>query len=173
MGILNVNEDSFFPGSRVGGNKDLLEFASNMLEDGADILDLGAISSRPGADEFTLEIGVTNRDCCVLNQLIELTSNKIELTLEAILIELMGNRYHKPTLICKFKNLQIEVRSSRKTPHISQYSARNRLGESLVKQHKKFIAWSFRLEQQMRKRHSEVLMFFHLKQIVKSRTTPR
>ncbi|MDR1730994.1 MAG: dihydropteroate synthase [Synergistaceae bacterium] len=49
MGILNLTEDSFYPESRVAGGDDLLARAGAMLEDGADVLDVGAESTRPGA----------------------------------------------------------------------------------------------------------------------------
>lgn len=51
MGILNVTPDSFFAGSRVQAEKDLLKRAEQMLSQGADILDVGGYSSRPGATE--------------------------------------------------------------------------------------------------------------------------
>lgn len=49
MGILNLNSDSFFTGSRLESEKALLERAASMLAQGAAILDLGVQSSRPGA----------------------------------------------------------------------------------------------------------------------------
>lgn len=49
MGILNLTGDSFFSGSRVQSEAQLLEKAEKMLSEGADILDLGASSTRPGA----------------------------------------------------------------------------------------------------------------------------
>jgi dihydropteroate synthase len=49
MGILNVTPDSFFKESRIKNIDNLLLQAKNMIEQGADILDLGAISTRPGA----------------------------------------------------------------------------------------------------------------------------
>lgn len=53
MGILNVTPDSFYSGSRVGA--DLLQRAEKMLADGADILDIGGESTRPGSDAVTVE----------------------------------------------------------------------------------------------------------------------
>ena len=47
MGILNVTPDSFFEQSRVAGEDALVARAERMLADGADILDLGACSTRP------------------------------------------------------------------------------------------------------------------------------
>jgi len=49
MGILNVNEDSFFPGSRAGAIDIALELAEKHISEGAFFLDRGATSSRPGA----------------------------------------------------------------------------------------------------------------------------
>lgn len=55
MGVLNVNYDSFFTGSRIGGKKDFIPRISRMIEEGMDVLDLGAYSSRPGADFVPVE----------------------------------------------------------------------------------------------------------------------
>lgn len=50
MGILNVTPDSFFDGGRYTGLDALLAQAEKMLQDGAQILDIGGMSSRPGAE---------------------------------------------------------------------------------------------------------------------------
>ena len=55
MGILNVTPDSFYEGSRVASQKSLLAQAEQMLVEGATILDIGGVSSRPGATIVTLE----------------------------------------------------------------------------------------------------------------------
>ena len=52
MGILNLTPDSFFVGSRVASEKDLLARAETMLTAGAAVLDLGAYSTRPGAADI-------------------------------------------------------------------------------------------------------------------------
>jgi dihydropteroate synthase len=49
MGILNVNADSFYHSSRVEGVDAALDLAGQMVEQGADFIDIGASSSRPGA----------------------------------------------------------------------------------------------------------------------------
>lgn len=49
MGILNVTPDSFFKGSRYNSETEILKAAVRMTEEGADILDIGGYSSRPGA----------------------------------------------------------------------------------------------------------------------------
>ena len=50
MGILNRAPDSFYSGSRFPGDAELLSRAEKMIEDGADWLDIGGQSTRPGAD---------------------------------------------------------------------------------------------------------------------------
>ena len=50
MGILNATPDSFYDGGRYNTPQALLTHARQLLAEGADILDLGVMSSRPGAD---------------------------------------------------------------------------------------------------------------------------
>lgn len=49
MGILNRTPDSFYSGSRVREDERLLEHAERMIREGADWLDIGGQSTRPGA----------------------------------------------------------------------------------------------------------------------------
>jgi dihydropteroate synthase len=49
MGILNTTPDSFFEGSRVSGETAILQCAERMITEGVSILDIGGMSSRPGA----------------------------------------------------------------------------------------------------------------------------
>ncbi len=49
MGILNVTEDSFFDGGKHNTEKQWLLHIEKMLLEGADIIDIGAASTRPGA----------------------------------------------------------------------------------------------------------------------------
>ncbi len=53
MGILNVTPDSFFDGGKYERENDILKQAEKMLDEGATILDIGAMSSRPGAVEIS------------------------------------------------------------------------------------------------------------------------
>lgn len=53
MGILNLTPDSFYANSRVEANKNLIQRAEEMLQAGATILDVGAFSTRPGAEEVS------------------------------------------------------------------------------------------------------------------------
>ena len=53
MGILNLTPDSFYANSRVDTNRNLVQRATEMLQAGATILDIGAFSTRPGAEEVS------------------------------------------------------------------------------------------------------------------------
>ncbi|MBS1530889.1 MAG: dihydropteroate synthase [Bacteroidetes bacterium] len=55
MGIINITPDSFYAGSRRPGVEDALEQAEKMLAEGADFLDVGAYSSRPGAGDISIQ----------------------------------------------------------------------------------------------------------------------
>ena len=55
MGIINVTDDSFYTGSRYTSDEEILAIAGKMLEEGADILDIGGCSTRPGAKEVPEE----------------------------------------------------------------------------------------------------------------------
>lgn len=55
MGILNVTPDSFYDGGRLENEQAILFQANKMLKEGADILDVGGMSSRPGAEVIEVE----------------------------------------------------------------------------------------------------------------------
>lgn len=49
MGIVNVTPDSFYDGGKLTSENELLTHVEKMLNDGAAILDIGAVSTRPGS----------------------------------------------------------------------------------------------------------------------------
>ena len=51
MGIINVTPDSFYGQSRVNDERTLVDRVRTMLADGADMLDVGACSTRPGSEQ--------------------------------------------------------------------------------------------------------------------------
>lgn len=51
MGILNISADSFYDGGRYSTEEQWINHTAQMLDEGADIIDLGAVSTRPGAEE--------------------------------------------------------------------------------------------------------------------------
>ncbi len=52
MGIINITDDSFYSGSRTPGPEGVVKKAKEMIHAGASIIDLGAMSTRPGSDEI-------------------------------------------------------------------------------------------------------------------------
>lgn len=92
MGIINVTPDSFYEGSRLTEDEDIIRAATQMIEDGADILDVGGYSSRPGAAEVTSAeertrvinaIKLINRE--LPETIISVDSFRSEIVLEAVL----------------------------------------------------------------------------------------
>ena len=55
MGIVNITPDSFSDGGRHAGAREAIAHCERLLKDGADILDIGGESSRPGAEPVPLE----------------------------------------------------------------------------------------------------------------------
>ena len=53
MGIINITPDSFYNGSRASTAGNILAKTDKMIAAGADIIDIGGYSSRPGADEIS------------------------------------------------------------------------------------------------------------------------
>lgn len=55
MGILNVTSNSFFEKSRKSGLHEAIQHVEEMVRAGADIIDVGGISTRPKADLFNID----------------------------------------------------------------------------------------------------------------------
>jgi len=56
MGIINSTSDSFYEGSRFPAHETALKEAEKMLHEGADIIDIGGQSSRPGAKQVGVDV---------------------------------------------------------------------------------------------------------------------
>jgi dihydropteroate synthase len=54
MGILNLTQNSFYDGGTLHGIDDILSRVESMLEEGATIIDIGAMSSRPFSEELSI-----------------------------------------------------------------------------------------------------------------------
>lgn len=72
MGILNATPDSFYEGSRKTTEAEIAQRARQIVEEGADIIDVGAFSTRPGANEVSAEeearrlrsaLAIVRREC--------------------------------------------------------------------------------------------------------------
>ena len=55
MGILNATPDSFYSGARKQTEAEIADRANQIVAEGGRIIDVGAFSTRPGADEVSLE----------------------------------------------------------------------------------------------------------------------
>jgi len=55
MGILNVTPDSFSDGGKFIGHDQAMSHAEMLINDGADILDIGGESTRPGAADVPVQ----------------------------------------------------------------------------------------------------------------------
>ena len=55
MGVLNVTPDSFSDGGRFDDTEIAISHALQMIEDGADIVDIGGESTRPGSDRISVQ----------------------------------------------------------------------------------------------------------------------
>lgn len=59
MGVINVTPDSFYDGGRITTPAAARVYAEQLIMDGADLLDIGAESSRPGAEPISAETELT------------------------------------------------------------------------------------------------------------------
>lgn len=62
MGILNVTPDSFSDGGKFFKTEDAINHARIMLRDGADIIDIGAMSTRPGSEPISYQEEIRRLD---------------------------------------------------------------------------------------------------------------
>lgn len=56
MGILNCTEDSFYDGGQYISDQQIVSRAAQILEEGANLIDMGAVSTRPGAADIPEEV---------------------------------------------------------------------------------------------------------------------
>lgn len=55
MGILNITPDSFYDGGKHSSLEMMREYVATMVDEGASIIDIGAVSTRPGAADIAEE----------------------------------------------------------------------------------------------------------------------
>ena len=90
MGIINVTPDSFFDGGKYNHKDQAVKRVSEMIADGADIIDIGGLSSRPGSKPVSLEeelkrtIPVVRSVSNNFDTLISIDTYRSEIALEAI-----------------------------------------------------------------------------------------
>ena len=59
MGVLNITENSFYDGGSYNNISSSVKQAKYLIEEGADIIDIGAESSKPGSDPVTSEVQIS------------------------------------------------------------------------------------------------------------------
>ncbi len=132
MGILNITEDSFHDGGRYFDLKNALSRAENMIKEGADIIDVGGESTRPGAiaidtQEEIKRIKPVIKELSKNNILISCDTRnsltmKVALDLGTKIInDVSGLNYDKNTLnLIKNYNCMYVLTHSKETPQTMQ-----------------------------------------------------
>ena len=80
MGVLNVTPDSFYDGGVYSNEKNILLQVEKMISDGADIIDIGGFSSKPGAK--TISVKEEEKRVIPIIKLINNTFNKIIISVD-------------------------------------------------------------------------------------------
>ena len=133
MGILNVTPDSFSDGGKFNTIDAAIERATQMVEDGADIIDIGGESTRPGAepvslnDELQRTIPVIERLSKTLQMPISIDTTKAEVARRAldagaeIVNDISGLTFDKQMLeVCRVADAGICVMHIQGTPQTMQ-----------------------------------------------------
>ena len=58
MGVLNITENSFHDGGRYNSFKESFQHAKEIIREGADIIDIGAESSKPGSESVSSKVQI-------------------------------------------------------------------------------------------------------------------
>lgn len=128
MGILNVTEDSFFDGGKFFKQENALAQAEKLIDSGADIIDIGGESTRPGSTPIKIEEEIKR----VIPLIRKLTKNKVIVSCDtrnsktmryaldagaSIINDVSGLNYDKETLnVIKKYNCLYVLMHSIKTP---------------------------------------------------------
>ncbi|MDC0923978.1 dihydropteroate synthase [Flavobacteriaceae bacterium] len=86
MGVLNVTPDSFYDGGVFSSEKKILAQVEKMILDGADIIDIGGFSSKPGAK--TISLKEEEKRVIPIIKLINKTFNKIIISVDTFRSEI-------------------------------------------------------------------------------------
>ncbi|MEN9730143.1 MAG: Homocitrate synthase, partial [Bacteroidota bacterium] len=83
MGVLNVTPDSFSDGGKFASTQTAIEHGKHMYADGADIVDIGGESTRPGADRISVQEELDR----VIPVITELTKLEIPVSIDTMRAE--------------------------------------------------------------------------------------
>ena len=134
MGILNVTPDSFSDGGMYTSKKTAMDHVKKMIKSGADLIDIGGESTRPGSEKIKIEEEL-KRIIPVLNNISDL-KNKVPISLDTrkpevmkkglkkgvdIINDVSGLRYSKDTIpLLKKTKSPIIIMHSISTPKLMQ-----------------------------------------------------
>ena len=134
MGILNVTPDSFSDGGMYTSKKTAIDHVIKMIKSGADIIDIGGESTRPGSEKVKIEEEL-KRVLPVLNDISNL-KNKVPISLDTrkpevmmkglkkgvdIINDVSGLRYSRDTIsLLKKTKSPIVIMHSISTPKLMQ-----------------------------------------------------
>lgn len=134
MGILNVTPDSFSDGGQYNSEKEAVKEALKMVQEGAEIIDVGGESTRPGAEAVSLdeELGRTIPIIEALRNewdgAISIDTSKPEVAHEAIqaganiVNDVTGLKDPEMVLVCRDGEVGVVVMHMKGTPRTMQES---------------------------------------------------
>ena len=123
MGILNLTPDSFSDGGKFNTKKIGIKHAINLLEFGADIVDVGGESTRPGSKSIS-----EKEEWSRIEEIIKKIGKKIPLSLDTRKSDIMnkgiklGIRLINDVSGLSFDSKTIEVLKKSKSPFVIQHS---------------------------------------------------
>ena len=123
MGILNLTPDSFSDGGKFNTKKTGIKHAINLVEFGADIIDVGGESTRPGSKSIS-----EKEEWSRIEKIIKKIGKKIPLSLDTRKSEIMnkgiklGIRLINDVSGLSFDSKTIEVLKKSKSPFVIQHS---------------------------------------------------
>lgn len=150
MGVLNANEDSFFKNSRFN-EKETIKRVENLIEDGADIIDIGAVSSRPGSTPVPADVELNRVKKIVDTIYEEKFYEKIDFSIDSyeplvieyvlnkgfnIVNDITGLRNKEVIKLCANYNATAVIMHMQKNPKIMQ---ENPVYENVVLEVKDFL----------------------------------
>ncbi len=95
MGILNVTPDSFYDGGKYNTEAKILQRAEQMIEEGADVIDIGGYSTRPGAENISIEEELKRLTPCIEILLKNIPNVTISIdTFRADIVDFVAKNYN-------------------------------------------------------------------------------
>ena len=137
MGIVNVTPDSFSDGGRFLAHEAAVEHALRLVAEGADILDVGGESTRPGADAVSIDeelrrvVPVIEQLACKTDIPISVDTSKAEVARQAlqagarIVNDISGLRFDSQMIeVCRESRCGVVVMHMQGTPQTMQIEPR-------------------------------------------------